>query len=78
MGGLCEKMYYANKGGAADRWVFMPCGKLYQVELKTAKGTVRACQVIEKERMTRLGFDYRVLRSIEEVDAFITYVKGSS
>lgn len=71
LGGIAEKLIYATKAGSADRWCFLPNGRLYMVEVKKKGGRVSPAQKVEQKRMTLLGFDYRVVWSFEDVDLFI-------
>lgn len=73
-GGIAEKLIYASKRGSADRWCFFPNGRLYMVEVKQPLGRLSQAQKIEQARMELLGFDYRVVWSKDEVDAFIKEV----
>jgi len=78
IGGIAEKAVYLTKAGAADRWCFLPGGRLYLVEVKTEHGRLSAQQKIERDRMLALGFDFNVVWSEAEIDALIERMKAEA
>lgn len=52
--------------GASDLVVIFPNGKLSFVELKTEKGTQSDKQKDFENRVTDLGFEYKLIRTLQE------------
>lgn len=52
--------------GASDLVVIFPNGKLSFVELKTEKGTQSDKQKDFEKRVTDLGYEYKLIRTLEE------------
>lgn len=74
VGGIAYKFVSPAHRGVADRVVCLPGGGVVFVELKTATGALSPLQEQFAKDMTRLGQNYIVLRSREEVEAFIRAV----
>ena len=70
-GGLQRKVEYLGRRGCPDRLVGFPNGRHALVELKRLRGRARDEQVREHVRLRLIGFDVRVLASIEAVDEFV-------
>lgn len=85
-GGLIRKIAYVGRRSCPDRLVGWPTEKMgfnalllqgnrpIFVETKRPKGKARADQEREHERLRAIGFDVRVLDTIEAVDAFVEEV----
>jgi hypothetical protein len=76
-GGVAYKWVSPGRAGVADRIVLLPGGKVWFVELKTAKGQTchrgRSCSL---PRWRGMELNYIVIRSKEEVDQwFLTRSK---
>ena len=71
LGGIAYKFVSPAHRGVADRIVVLPHGNVVFVELKTATGKLSPLQEVFARDMERLGQNYIVLKSREEVDAFI-------
>lgn len=52
--------------GVADLIVLYPNGKTYFIELKTDTGKQSDKQIEFEKRVTELGFEYKLIRSLEE------------
>lgn len=76
IGGIAYKFVSPAHRGVADRIVVLPGGGVVFVELKTATGKLSPLQEVFARDMERLGQNYIVLKSREEIDAFITTVSG--
>jgi len=74
LGGIAYKFVSPAHRGVADRIVVLPGGGVVFVELKTETGKLTPLQEQFAKDRTRLGQNYIVLRSREEVDAFIRAV----
>ena len=74
-GGLVRKLAYVGRRACPDRLVGL-AGRHALVELKRPLGAARAEQEREHQRLRGIGFDVRVLSTIEEVDAFIAEMMG--
>jgi hypothetical protein len=68
-GGVAYKWVSPGRVGVADRIVMLPGGRVWFVELKTVKGRLSPLQKIFAADMARMGMNYLVLKSKEEVDA---------
>ena len=78
LGGIAYKFVSPANRGVADRVVVLPGGGVVFVELKTATGKLSPLQEQFAQEMTRLGQNYIVLKSREEVDAFAKAVSRVS
>ena len=78
LGGIAYKFVSPAHRGVADRIVVLPGGGVVFVELKTETGALSPLQEQFAKDMTRLGQNYIVLRSKEEVDAFAKAVSRAS
>ena len=58
--------------GASDLIIILPNGKLCFIELKLPKGIQSDVQKDFECRVSNLGFEYRIIRSLEEFKNFIT------
>jgi len=71
-GGVAYKWVSPGRVGVADRIVLLPGGVVWFVELKTAKGRLSPLQQVFAAEMRRMGMNYIVIRSKEEVDAYLS------
>ena len=67
-GGVAYKWVSPGRVGVADRIVLLPGGVVWFVELKTAKGRLSPWQKVFAAEMRRMGVNYIVIKSKEEVD----------
>ena len=74
IGGIAYKFVSPAHRGVADRIVVLPGGGVIFVELKSATGKLTPLQEVFAADMQRLGQNYIVLKSREEVNAFIATV----
>ena len=75
---LSDTIYKKNIGllpGVADLIVCRPCGELVFVEVKDDKGKQSPKQIDFQQRVTKLGFRYLLVRSLED---FITQISKAS
>ena len=70
-GGVAYKWVSPGRVGVADRIVLLPGGVVWFVELKTVKGRLSPWQKVFAADMRRMGMNYIVIRSKEEVDAYL-------
>ena len=70
-GGKAYKWVSPGHVGVADRIVLLPGGKVWFVELKTVKGRLSPWQKLFAVDLRRMGMNYIVIRSKEEVDAYL-------
>ena len=70
-GGKAYKFVSPGHVGVADRIVLLPGGVVWFVELKTATGRLSPWQKLFAAEMRRMGMNYIVIRSKEEVDAYL-------
>ena len=57
--------------GASDLIVILPNGKLFFIELKIEKGIQSDKQKEFENRVSDLGFEYKIIRSLDEFKNFI-------
>ena len=72
LGGVAYKFVSPGRVGVADRIVLLPGGVVWFVELKTATGRLSPLQKVFAADMARMGMNYALLRTKEEVDEIIT------
>ena len=70
-GGVAYKWVSPGHVGVADRIVLLPGGVVWFVELKTATGRLSPLQKVFAADMRRMRMNYIVIRSKEEVDAYL-------
>ena len=70
-GGGAYKWVSPGRVGVADRIVMLPGGRVWFIELKTVKGRLSPLQKVFATEMARMGMNYAVLKSKEEVDQWI-------
>jgi hypothetical protein len=70
-GGVAYKWVSPGRVGVADWIVCLPGGVVWFVELKTATGRLSPLQNVFAADMRRLGMQYIVISSKEEVDQWI-------
>jgi hypothetical protein len=71
-GGKAYKWVSPGHVGVADRIVLLPGGVVWFVELKTARGRLSPWQTLFAADMRRMGMNYIVIRSKEEVDQWFS------
>ena len=72
LGGVAYKFVSPAHRGVADRIVCLPGGVVWFIELKTADGRLSPLQQVFADEMARLGQNYCVLWSKEQVNLWIT------
>ncbi|WP_315168698.1 VRR-NUC domain-containing protein [Metaclostridioides mangenotii] len=75
LGGKAYK-FISGENGVPDRLVLLPGGKAIFVELKRLGEKPRKLQLLNHKRLKSLGFDVRVIDSINGVKDFIEEVRG--
>lgn len=66
-GGLCWKFASPGTIGVPDRVILLPGGRIVFAELKAAKGKLSDVQAYRIDQLRRLGFEVRVVRTVEDV-----------
>lgn len=74
-GGLQRKFVSPGHRGVPDR-IVVYFGAVFFVELKAPGEDLRADQCREHDKLFAAGADVRMIDSKEEVDKFITWMKG--
>lgn len=75
-GGFTRKVQWIGHRGAPDRLVGWPRRHVLVEMKKPVTPNAEAHQKREHERLRSIGFDVRVLATIEAVDAFIEEMRG--
>lgn len=75
LGGLCEKFTSPGRRSVPDRLVSLPGGRIVFVELKAPKKGPTPLQAKDHARRRALGFDVRVIDTVEKVDEFLKEIK---
>lgn len=70
LGGICEKFVSPSRRAVPDRIVLLPGGRIVFVELKSPGMRPSVAQQRDHERRRALGFDVRVIDSMESANAF--------
>lgn len=74
LGGKSFKFSSPVRKGVPDRICIMPYGLIFFVECKTEKGVISTLQKITFDEFTELHHPVYIVKSKEDVDAFIKYV----
>lgn len=73
-GGLARKLITPGAGGAQDRLILMPGGRVWFVELKAPGRRPRPLQVHRANELRALGFQVRIISTVGELDEFLVEV----
>lgn len=76
LGGECYKWVSPGNSGVPDRIILLPQGRLIFVETKKPGEKARALQKYFHKHLRKLGFDVRVIDTIEGVDQFIDEIRS--
>ena len=71
LGGLFEKFTSPGRRSVPDRLVSLPGGRIVFVELKAPGKEPTALQAKDHARRRALGFDVRVINTVEKVEEFL-------
>lgn len=74
IGGECWKWVSPGRRAVPDRIVLLPMQRIYFIELKAPGEEPTALQNVIHRILKRLGFDVRVIDSLEGVERFIDEV----
>lgn len=66
--------FNSTKSGMPDRLILMPKGRAYFVEMKKPGEKPRPLQLKRKRDLEKLGFQVKVIDSIDQIDIFIKEV----
>lgn len=78
LGGLCYKFTSPGNPGVPDRIVILPNGRTVYIELKTEIGRLAKIQKWQIKEMQKRGADVRVLKGIDQVNAFLEEVRSGA
>lgn len=70
LGGVAEKFTSPNRRAVPDRLVLLPGGRIVFVEVKAPGAKPTLLQMRDHARRRALGFDVRVIDSMEMANAF--------
>lgn len=71
LGGMCEKYVSPGRRSVPDRIISLPHGRIIFVELKAPKKGPTPLQAKDHARRRALGFNVRVIDTVEKVDEFL-------
>lgn len=71
LGGVCLKLTVLNLSGVPDRLILLPGGRVKFIELKTDTGIPSKLQTYWVDKLTRLGFDARILYGVSGVAEYL-------
>lgn len=75
IGGKALKFVSPGVSGVPDRIVLLPGGKVIFIELKAPGKKLKPIQELRKKELEKLGFDYWIVDSYEEIDSLLIYIK---
>ena len=78
IGGECEKFNSMARRSVPDRIVTMPGGRIVFVEMKRHGKQPTEMQARDHQRRREMGFDVRVIDSIESVNNFVAELKNAN
>lgn len=78
IGGKALKFISPGVSGVPDRIVLLPHGRIVFIELKAPGKKLRAMQEYRAKELRALGFDVRVIDSIDKIKLFISEVIGNA
>jgi hypothetical protein len=70
LGGICDKYSSPSRRAVPDRLIMLPDKTLIFVECKAPNKVPTNAQYRDHERRRAMGFDVRVISTMEQVDAF--------
>lgn len=76
VGGRAYKFVSPGNDGVPDRMVCFPGGRIVFAELKALGQKPRPLQLVQIDRLQRLGFGVLVIDSKEKVDRFVDSMAG--
>lgn len=71
--GKALKLFFYD--GIPDRLIILPGGRTYFVETKAPGKKLEPLQIIWREMLTKMGFDIRVIDTLEKVEAFLNEIR---
>ena len=78
MGGLAFKFVSPGNPGVPDRIYILPNGKVWFVELKQQFGKVANIQKWQRERLIRLGCNYRLVKGMDDAKVYVGEMRHES
>ncbi|HCR83884.1 MAG TPA: hypothetical protein DIW07_10820 [Lachnospiraceae bacterium] len=75
LGGMSFKFVSPNNPGVPDRIYIFPGGKIYFVELKTEIGRMSNIQKWQRERFTKMGCRFYLVKGMDQAKKFIEELK---
>nr|DAO91533.1 MAG TPA: Nuclease [Caudoviricetes sp.] len=75
IGGKALKFVSPGVSGVPDRIILLPYGRVIFAELKATGKKLRPIQELRKKELEKLGFDYWIVDSYEEIDSLLNYIK---
>lgn len=64
--------------GVPDLLIILPGGRCAWAELKSATGTLSAAQKEWRDRLEAMGHDWRLVRSVEELQTYLKEIGGDN
>lgn len=75
LGGAAIKIWCASFTGMPDRLILLPGGRVAFTELKSTGGVLRPRQKVVIAWLRGLGFEVRVIDSLEGLEDFINFLQ---
>lgn len=75
IGGLAFKFVSPGNPGVPDRIYILPDGLVWFVELKQQTGRVAGIQKWQRERLVRMGCNYRLVKGLDDAKTFVKQLK---
>ena len=75
MGGLAFKFVSPGNPGVPDRVYILPGGKVWFVELKQQFGKIAKIQKWQRERLLRMGCNYRLVMGKQDAEVFVNELR---
>lgn len=77
MGGIAYKFVSPGNPGVPDRIYILPDGRVWFVELKQQFGRIANIQKWQRQRLLKMGCNYRLVRGMDDAKALIGELKNA-
>ena len=77
MGGLSFKFVSPGNPGVPDRIYVLPSGRVWFVELKQQFGRIANIQKLQRDRLIKMGCNYRLVKGMDDARLFVKELKDA-